>query len=335
MLTCKKSYSIYGIKKDWIALQENGGLHTPFQEYGYLRRTWKLFYPYYLTKRYVGGFYSFYDDGECVLIAPVAHYLGKRQAELFADVNGLNYCDVLVKDEKYIKQAMAIMAQDYDTLNCHKVLERSLLYTALKDEVKINRTQNNVCINFNDDFDAYNKSLSKSTRQNLRTAYNRLNTDGKELSLKILIGGGDSFDYQPFIELYAERHAIRYGVKTSRLKKWFLLHQSFATRNYTDNPRGVTFALYIDNKLAAFMSGMLGMNNEYVVPRLSINDEFGFYSPGMLLLNEAVKHFISETDVRHLDLSQGEEPYKYKMGGDTHLTYNFEIDMKRLWQNHE
>ena len=54
-------------------------------------------------------------------------------------------------------------------------------------------------------------------------------------------------------------------------------------------------ALCIDGQLAAFMSGMLGLKHEYVVPRLSINDEFGFYSPGMLLLNEAVKYFMKET----------------------------------------
>ena len=52
MLTCKKTYNISAIKKDWIALQEKGGLHTPFQEYDYMQRTWKLFYPYYLKKKF-------------------------------------------------------------------------------------------------------------------------------------------------------------------------------------------------------------------------------------------------------------------------------------------
>lgn len=330
MLTCKKTYNIFAIKKDWIALQEKGGLHTPFQEYDYMQRTWKLFYPYYLKKKFVGRFYSFYDEGECVMIVPVAHYLKGRDAELLANVNGLNYCDVLVADEKYVKPALAMMAKDYDTLSCSKVLERSLLYSAMKDSVDADRTMNNVCINFEDDYEAYNKSLSKSTRQNLRTAYNRLNSDGKELSFKVMFGGGNSFDYKPFIELYCERHAARYGVQTSGIKKWFLLHQSFATLNYTKNPRGLTMALCIDGQLAAFMSGMLGLKHEYVVPRLSINDEFGFYSPGMLLLNEAVKYFMKETEVRHLDLSQGEEPYKYKMGGDAHLSHSFKLDLKKI-----
>lgn len=333
MLTCKKTYCISNIKKEWLELQKKVALNTPFQEYEYLKRTWKLFYPYYLKQQFVACFYSFYDDGECILIIPLAHYLWKRHCELLGNVNGLNYCDVLAVDEKYIKPALAMLAKDYDLLTCNKVLEHSFLYSAMKDLTDADHEINNVCINFDDDYEAYNKSLSKSTRQNLRTAYNRLNTDAKEMTFKVMFGG-HSFDYKPFIDLYCKRHASRYGVQTSGIKKWFLLHQSFATLNYTQNPRGVTMALYIDGQLAAFMSGMLGMKNEYVVPRLSINDEFGFYSPGMLLLNEAVKYFTKETNVRHLDLSVGEELYKYKMGGKMHLTHNFKLNLKNIVETH-
>ena len=322
MLTFKKTYNINRLKNDWIALQQKGGLNSPFQEYEYMKRTWKLLYPYYLKGKFVARFYSFYDEGECVMILPIVHYFAGRKAELLANVNGLNYCDVLSVDKRYIKPALDIVAQDYDLLECSKVLESSLLYSALEATLSVKRTINNVCIHFGEDYDVYNKMLSKSTRQNLRTAYNRLNADGRLLEFKVLVGESN-WDYAPFIDLYNARHATRYGVKTSCLKRWFLLHQSFATLNYTKNKNGLTLALYIDGKLAAFMSGMLGKKQEYVVPRLSINDDFGFYSPGMLLLNEAIKYFIAETDVRHLDLSQGEEPYKYKMGGELHITHFF------------
>lgn len=314
-------------------MQNRGALNTPFQEYEYMNRTWKLLYPYYLKNKYIARFYSFYDEGKCVMILPLVHYLKGRSAELMANVNGMNYCDALIMDEKYIGQALQILAKDYDTLKCNKVLESSSLYFALKNIVEDDSTMQNVCINFGKDYNEYNKSLSKSTRQNLRTAYNRLNTDKKLLSFNVLRGGmrgEDAIDYQPFIELYSKRHATRYSVQTSHIKKWFLVHQSFATLNYTNNTNGMTIALYIDGQLAAFMSGMIGNKNEYVVPRLSINDEFGFYSPGMLLINEAVKYFMTETDIRHLDLSQGEEPYKYKMGGETHLTHTFEINLERF-----
>lgn len=185
MLSCKKTYSIYSIKNEWIELQNKGALNTPFQEYEYVKRAWKLFYPYYLTRKCLAYFYSFYEDGHCVMILPVVHYLISRKAELLLCVNGLNYCDVLALDESYVKLALAMMSKEYDSLRCSNVLENSLLFSALKDRLSSDYIKNNVCIHFGEDYDAYYKSLSKSVRQNLRTAYNRLSTDNKALEFKL------------------------------------------------------------------------------------------------------------------------------------------------------
>lgn len=189
MLSCKKTYNIYSIKNEWIELQNKGALNTPFQEYEYVKRAWKLFYPYYLTRKCLACFYSFYEDGHCVMILPVVHYLISRKAELLLCVNGLNYCDVLALDESYVKLALAMMSKEYDSLRCSNVLENSLLFSALKDRLSSDYIENNVCIHFGEDYDAYNKSLSKSVRQNLRTAYNRLSTDNKALEFRVLMGG--------------------------------------------------------------------------------------------------------------------------------------------------
>lgn len=329
-MTIKKIYNIQTIKKDWLSLQDSGALNSPFQEYEYIKLSYKLFFPYCIHRKYLAMFYAFYEDGVCVMILPLVKYLKGRSAELFANEDGLNYCDVLVQDKKYILPALKLLANEHNYLYCNKVLESSLLYSISKDLNVDNKTINNVCISFGEDYSVYNKSLSKSTRQNLRTAYNRLDTDGRNIELKVLYGGDKSLDYKPFLTLYCQRHSTRYNVQTNRLKKWFLLHLNFSTVNYIKNHNGLTIALYIDGKLASFMSGMLGRQNEYVVPRLSINDEYGFYSPGMILINEAIKYFMSNTSVRHLDLSLGEEPYKYKMGGTVHYTHSFKLELKSI-----
>ncbi len=331
MLTYKKTYNIHTIKNEWLSLQNSGALNSPFQEYEYIKISSSLFFPYYISNKYIAMFYTFYEDGECVMILPLVKYLKGRRAELFANVNGLNYCDILSKDKKYILPALRLLTKEYDgSIYCNNILESSQLYSILSNLNIDNRTINNVCISFGEDYSVYNKSLSKSTRQNLRTAYNRLDTDGRNIELKVLYGGDKSLDYKPFLTLYCQRHSTRYNVQTNRLKKWFLLHLNFSTVNYIKNHNGLTIALYIDGKLASFMSGMLGRQNEYVVPRLSINDEYGFYSPGMILINEAIKYFMSNTSVRHLDLSQGEEPYKYKMGGTVHYTHSFKLELKSI-----
>lgn len=73
------------------------------------------------------------------------------------------------------------------------------------------------------------------------------------------------------------------------------------------------------------MSGLTSLSGEYIIPRLAINDKYKSYSPGILLINETIKFLISNNKIHTLDLSQGEEEYKYKMGGVKHYSYNFII----------
>ena len=52
------------------------------------------------------------------------------------------------------------------------------------------RAIENVKIAFNNGYSEWINGLSKSVRQNVRTAYNRLNTDGRMLKMHMVSGGG-------------------------------------------------------------------------------------------------------------------------------------------------
>lgn len=82
--------------------------------------------------------------------------------------------------------------------------------------------------------------------------------------------------------------------------------------------------LYINGSMAAFMSGLSG-NDRLIIPRLSIDETLKRYSPGMLLVVESIKYLIKSTDIRVLDLSQGQEQYKYNLGAVEHLSYRFKL----------
>lgn len=100
--------------------------------------------------------------------------------------------------------------------------------------------------------------------------------------------------------------------------------QSFATKLYLESPNALTCVLYINGTIAAFLSGLVD-NGRMIVPRLSIDDSFKRYSPGMLLVIETIKHLIDSTDVTVLDLSQGKEQYKYNLGATEHFSYRFKL----------
>jgi CelD/BcsL family acetyltransferase involved in cellulose biosynthesis len=58
---------------------------------------------------------------------------------------------------------------------------------------------------------------------------------------------------------------------------------------------------------------------------MSIEDEFGPYSPGVVLINETMKRMTTEQNIGNLDLSKGAEGYKLSMGGTLYHTYDITL----------
>lgn len=183
----------------------------------------------------------------------------------------------------------------------------------------------NVAIQF-ESYQSLISSISKSTKQNLRTAENRLKRDGKEHSLI-------SNYYEPFskkqiqqcIDLYFTRQKEKYA--KDLFNQAMIKIINFTTQMMRKN-KGLFVALLIDGEITEFMFGYININSHsYEVTKLAINDEYGFYSPGMVLISKAVEFFSNNTDIRKLDLCRGTEQYKLKMGGEIYHTYNYSISL--------
>ncbi len=62
------------------------------------------------------------------------------------------------------------------------------------------------------------------------------------------------------------------------------------------------------------------------IPRLAINSDFSFYSPGMVLIRELVDYTVRSPELSTIDLSRGDEKYKYAVGGEEYCTVEFVVD---------
>lgn len=323
MLKIESYKRLTKLKKAWIDLYSSNSNLSPFVEYDYFNRTINYFWYYFVAKRCYVRYYLISEDNSPILIAPILFYFDGRK-ELFGNINGFNYCDMVYKNCCKIKDAVNLLYDTIGVFDIYKIREISPLVEIFSSHKYIIKNTSNVKINFGDNFEQYYKNLSKSVRQNLRTSYNRLNKSEHEFNLKVVYGGTkDSTFFNDIINLYSKRHKKKYNVKHNFIKQYLLKHHHFATENYKKSAKAITFGLYINGKLAAFMSGITSKQSEFIIPRLSINDDFSFYSPGMILINEVIKYLINNTEIKILDLSQGEEEYKYKMGGTQHITYTF------------
>ncbi len=198
------------------------------------------------------------------------------------------------------------------------------------------KTWENVNINISyDSYDEYFATLSKHAKQNLRTAYNRAERDGKKIELICYSGDTKTLkkdskarkDIEDCMKLYTKRQLKTYVEEraltyTFRTRMFHYLSVSAKT-----NKRGFFAILKMNGEVAAFMQGFYDpFDKEYEIPRLAMNDDMKFYSPGMILVAEVIKKYIGDKEVTHLNLLRGNEPYKFAMGGEVYITKEYRID---------
>lgn len=130
--------------------------------------------------------------------------------------------------------------------------------------------------------------------------------------------------------IYLNRQKTEYLNNKSSLKKLLsiLFLKYFRHDGYSlyQNDNAVLSMLYINDKPAAMFSGILNKSGDrIVIPRLAIDTNYKFYSPGYILIYESIKYLTKETHVNHLDLCRGTEKYKLDMGGMIYSTEFVEV----------
>lgn len=356
-ITIEKIYWLPHLKSIWKELYAADSSLSIFQSYEFMLNFWKNSWIYCIKEKEFPIFYLVKDKGTASMIAPLCKKKNGTY-EIMGNKNGCEYCDFIYAHESNIDLYVRELV---DYLKCPltfaRVKEQSKLYQTPIEQQNVRECGEKVCTNIAlpENYEYYYKSLSSSMRQNLRTAFNRLKRDGHSVSIKVITerekcmfwtydemesiqnshvnyhnkqqgASSKNADFNEMLSLYYHRHEERYGEHTSKLKMWYMKHLNFMTRSLRNMPSAMSVMLYIDNELAAFMGGLASQGeSDYIVPRLSISGKYGFYSPGMLLVNETARYMIEHTSNRNLDLSLGTEPYKSKMGGGTFLIKYFVI----------
>lgn len=346
-ITIEKIYWLPRLKTIWTNFYESNSSLSIFQSYEFMFNFWNNSWIYCLTHKEIPIFYLIRNDGIPCMIAPLC----KKATgiyEIMGNKNGCEYCDFIYAATTPIEiYVRALTAHLRCPISFVKVKVQSSLYFSFSCKEKVKECGEMVCTNIAlpESYENYYKELSSSTRQNLRTAFNRLKRDGRHVCLKVITNGGmwktwnyekiesiqstqiefcdlqqnssltDS-DFAKMLSLYYQRHKERYGENTSKLKIWYMKHLNFMTKSLRYMRSAMSVMLFIDNELAAFLSGLKSHGEkDFIVPRLSINGKYGFYSPGMLIVNETARYMITQTTNRNLDLSLGTETYKSKMWG--------------------
>lgn len=328
------------LRDEWLSL-EKGEEMTYFQSYH-----WNLM----LTKKTPEDSHNFEaiycllrnQEKKAVLIAPLwiikstFRILNKKGVYLIGRQGWSDYLNFIYKD--FNPHAVSFLIQWLrDTFHVQRFFfeqlkETSSLYRYIVENYTLNKTLATTCVHIflPVSVEDYQKKLSKSSRQNLRTAYNRLQKNGHSITF--------NFDDKPNLELCKQMRSLRVAKKNERnytlweklkgyIKKKCVLEFPSYLPFYEDKQSRFMTA-YIDGEFCAFFNyGWDKEHEEIVVMAVGTNEKYAKYSPGVLLLYEYIKYQIAKQEIKIIDLTRGDEKYKYSLGGCSFFiqTINFEL----------
>lgn len=342
------------IESAWKKL-ESGKDMTGFQTYDWYSILNKHFITEKKKAAFRKGSYILLsdDDNNPLVIAPVqivktGFYIsgiGLRKGFYFIGRQGFSdYLNFIYKEikQEYLSEIFEYLKSNYK-LNyfCFEnVSENTEAYKLLNDCFNCSRIDS-LCMTLPlaDDFETYRKSLSKSTRQNIRTAFNRSAKDNIELSYEIR----NSIDEKTADTLMAIREQ-RLGKKVSEtnanLSKKAKLYNSGRNFivNFASKPVDVMkevencwcFIARCNGEIGAFFYSLYKPENKTVYLLLAgVEKKYEWYSPGVTQLYKYMEDEIAsgKKNVEVIDMTRGNEKYKYQLKSKELVTSQFDFSI--------
>lgn len=257
------------------------------------------------------------------------HFLGSRTNACYHDFTLYDGAD----DADVVQLLLSIAGDNKGkTLSLEDLSETSVLANELLSRGFIAKEHPSFAIHLPSSYEDYFSGLSKSTRQNIRTAFNRVDRseDIEKVSLKHYRRSQISESLIRRLDaVYLKRRAEWKDAKTISLGKISQLLRPVQDPIYRASRMlecSKISVLYFDDSIAAFMVAF-DYPGGTIVPRLAIDSDFSFYSPGIAMLILYIRELYEEGrgDSFVLDLCRGEELYKKKLGGTESKIYSFDI----------
>lgn len=343
----KKYNYIAEIEHVWKDLYANNNELSFYQSYEWYRILEHNFVGKRLTK-YRNHKLVYYVIDECVIL-PLVISKSERKLSILGEEEANDYLSIVFRklDYPFFLSMMKAIAEDnpgyqisFDKINQYSSLlpffiemckERKTVLTEEKKEC--------VCIDTAIVTNSYYESLSKSVKQNYRTAKNRLSKDGLLYEVTTLITTVDKKLGDELYNIYIERrrdcdkrnNAVQL---VANAKKTFF--HTFGIENSVDPLTEYSMVspvflsiLRINGRIAAFCEGGLNNRNDSIsIARVATSGDFYHYSPGQILLIETIESVRQR--IRYFDLTRGKEDYKIKLGGQIHYNYKFTIEEIKL-----
>lgn len=275
----------------------------------------KLIFPYWIIKKT----FRFINK-------PAIYFMGR---EGWSDYLNCVYNSIAIEDVK------ALFDDISQRFSCQKFIiedlrESSTLYKVITKNYIVSSDIKATCVELTlpDNEEEYKHMLSKSSKQNIRTANNRLIKDGYTIRF--------TFDDKTISIGECEKlRAIRMPKKMGnqsiafRIKSWIYNKLIFSFPQYLpfyEDTNSHVMTAFIDKELVAFFNYGIDVRHRRInVMSAGTSEKYGWYSPGILLMFAYIQERINCKDMDIVDFTRGNEKYKYSLGGHEHYNHKIEF----------
>lgn len=218
------------------------------------------------------------------------------------------------------------------------LIENTALEKYLNDKGFVGNKRVAVYVDIEDDVESYQKKLSKSTRQNLRTALNRMKK--KEINYRYFVY--DQINDKNMVDTLIDVHLKR-NIEKNKRNNWIFnflrkIRQTLIEKRHSiiselmQNFSGIwILVVFCDEEIAGYLLGIYDHKIVRVIQNC-VNSDFGFYSPTFRAVYDYIiecteKNNDGQSSVLQIDFTSGNEPYKYKLNGKERYLYDYKINL--------
>lgn len=314
------------------------GIQSPFQF-----ENWQSFiYEEYVSKKFPGDYIgAILFKGDAAVMG--GNFLSKKTGNVRglmflsafggqSDYNDFIYFSNCVKKEEISFFVSEVLKRADQSLFRIDRVKQSSPTVAWANGIGLQPEAETVCANINicSDYEEYWSGLSKSTRQNIRTAKNRAAKDG--IDYKIVCFDEQRIDKktaQKLIKIYEARKKTKNArhspkdillevIRKVRNRKYHLI---FNAMTRADN----VFSAYItfNGEISGYFFGLKDLNGCAVIMQVAFDDKMKKYSPGMILLSDCLETYFKQKTLKNFDLATGDEQYKFNLGAKEHYSNSY------------
>lgn len=318
------------LKNDWLLL-ENGKDMSYFQTYD-----WYVSINDVVPEIGEVVFFEVIDKGKVILIAPLwilkktYLFINKRGVYFWGRDGYSDYLNFIYSefDGKALDALFVYIQNNYGVTQYYlEFLQEGIdVVRYLEKSFSPNKKDsfNYAAISLPDNVNEYMSILSKHSRQNLRTAYNRMVKDGLSFKSSILEKEIDGKIRKKCEEIRKQRLPFK---KQTERKQWALktkvhmffddklrIHFPYKSVVEVEKNGNLLLVTHGDEVAAFFYYGYEEHKKRVVVMTAGTNIMYARYSPGFYFMFQQIKSWIEEKTVEVVDFTRGGEQYKFFLG---------------------